>query len=89
MTEPITFTQLLVFGGFILTLIGLIIKIGWSVWRIKRNDFGEFIKKTEFESLEKTVNRIDKAVAVLDERSEKQEKEIEKLFEWKNSKKQL
>jgi len=86
MTEPITFTQLLVFGGFILTLVGLIIKIGWSVWRIKRNDFGEFIKKDEFEGLEKTVNRIDKAVAVLAERIKSQGEQIDSLFRWKNSK---
>ena len=86
MTEPITFTQLLVFGGFILTLMGLIIKIGWSVWRIKRNDLGEFIKEKEFKGLEKEVREIGKTVAVLDERSEKQGKEIESLFKWKNSK---
>lgn len=86
MTEPITFIQLLVFGGFILTLIGLIIKIGYSVWRIKRNDFGGFIKRNEFEGLEKTVNRIDKTVAVLDERSEKQGEDIDSLFKWKDSK---
>ena len=88
MTEPITFTlrELLAFGTFLLALIIAVAKIGWSVWRIKRNDFGEFIKKEKFEGLEKTVNRIDKVVAVLDERSEKQGEEIKTLFKWKNSK---
>lgn len=86
MTDPITFTQLLVFGGFLLTLIGLIIKIGWSVYRIKRNDFSEFIKRDEFKGLTKEVREIGKTVERLDERSLDQEKQIDSLFRWKNSK---
>lgn len=86
MTEPITFTQLLIFGTFLLALIVAVARIGWSVWRIKRNDLGEFIKEKEFKGLEKEVKEIGKTVAVLDERSEKQGKEIESLFKWKNSK---
>jgi len=91
MTDPITFTftQLLAFGTFLLALIGVIAKIGWSVYRMKRNDLGEFIKRDEFESLGKEVGEIGKTVERLDERSTKQEKEIDSLksdFKWKNSK---
>lgn len=89
MTEPITFTftQLLAFGTFLLALIcgmvGITIKLmslGASLKKIKNNDLGEFIKRDEFEGLEKEVGEIGKTVARLDERSTKQEKEIDTLF---------
>lgn len=88
MTDPITFTftQLLAFGTFLFALIGVIAKIGWSVYRIKRNDFGEFIKRDEFKGLEKKVNGMDKALARLDERTKSQDEQIDSLFRWKNSK---
>lgn len=83
MTESITFTlkDLITIGVFFVTVIGFFLKLR----KITQNDFGGFIKKDEFESLEKTVNKIDKTVAVLDERSQDQEKRIDSLFKWKNS----
>ena len=86
MTDPITFTQLMALGGFLLALIVAIAKIGWSVWRIKRNDFGEFIKRDEFKCLEKEVSKIGETVVRLDERSKEQGKDIDSLLKWKNSK---
>ena len=94
MTDPttFTFTQLLAFGTFLLALIvgmvGIVIKLislSASLKRIKNNDLEEFIKREEFEGLEKEVSEIGKTVVRLDERSEKQEKSIDALFKWKNS----
>lgn len=85
MTDPITFTQLLIFGTFLLALIVAIFKIGWSVWRLKRNDFGGFIKRKEFEKLVDKVDEMGKTLVRLDERTEGQEKQIDALFKWKNS----
>lgn len=88
MTEPTTFTgrELLAFGTFLLALIIAVAKIGYSVWRIKRNDFGEFIKRKELKSLEKTVNETNTAIEVLKTRTDEQDKKIDTLFKWKNSK---
>lgn len=86
MTATFTFTQLLAFGTFLLALIGIMIRVSWAVWRLKRNDFGEFIKRTEFECLEKEVREAGKTVVRLDERSKEQGKDIDSLLKWKNSK---
>ena len=50
MTEPITFTftQLLAFGTFLLALIVAVAKIGWSVWRIKKNTLEGLVEKDAF-----------------------------------------
>lgn len=57
MTDPITFTQLLVFGTFLLALIVAIFKIGWSVWRIKRNALESLLKKDDFSEFASKYNR--------------------------------
>lgn len=43
-------------------------------------------KKADFSRLETKVNGMDKKLAVLGERTSDQEKQIESLFKWKNSK---
>jgi len=67
---------------WILTVIFFVVRIR----RITKNDFGGFIKRKEFKCLEKEVREIGKTVAVLDERTEKQGKEIGKLSEKINRK---
>lgn len=86
MTATFTLTQLLAFGTFLLALIGIMIRVSWAVWRLKKNDLNEFIKRTEFEGLEKEVRETGKTVVRLDERSKEQGKDIDSLFEWKHSK---
>jgi len=82
MTDPIfTLKDLITIGVFLITVGGFWLRLR----KITQNDFGGFIKRKEFEELEKTVNRMDNTLARLDERSLEQKKQIDFLFKKVNS----